>query len=132
MNSKTFDQNDLTDFYHGDLPCSKRLDIEDFLLESQVGLMEFFTIKREKEVPVIALPKPSDSIKHRLDLQLSTTSNTPVIQWNRRFIAAAAVLLVIAGALFMQADSLFFENSTPAPLLSVDAAGELMAETAFM
>lgn len=132
---------DLIEFYEGQVADPKRLLVEEFLLESQPGLMEYFAIKRDREVNddlsgEVSLPAngtPSDLVRARLKRQVILMRGN--FFTNRKsLMATAAAIIVIAGALYMREDFAIDENigADSATTLSVDASSDLFAGATFL
>lgn len=125
-------QNDLIEFYEGSIADPKRHQVEEFLLESQIGLLEFFSIKRDRELPVDISPsaRPSKNLKDLLDQNFLLQQPLPT---SKKWLASAAVILLLLGGTYLAQNGLFETFQTEeTPILSVDTAGDVHAETAFM
>ena len=82
---KTVNQRDLIKFYQGELDEPRYFEIEEHLLSSPCALMEYFCIKRDREVHNPTLPLPSEQIRHRLLTQLPKKSMTKKLsKFNRK------------------------------------------------
>ena len=130
LNTKNRSANitqDLVEFYEGRTPDPRRHFIEEFLLNSQVGLMEFFAIKRDRELPALDGMPPSDLTKARLKREVRKL-RAEVFVSKKSILATAAAVLLILGALFLR-DNLSVDQhkADSAAFLSIDSSGEIVA-----
>lgn len=133
LNTTDMSQKDLEDFYEGQVTDSKRLLVEEFLIDSPVGLMEFFTIKREREAPVTYFAKPSTATKEKLLLEVASRGRQFIVQ-RRKLMATAAAVVLVAGAVMVSDDLKQNEDvvADSSPGISIDATAELVSAGAFM
>ena len=129
MNTKNMTQ-DLVEFYEGRTVDPRRHFIEEFLLSSQVGLMEFFAIKRDRELPITTMDTgipSSDLVKARLKREVRKLKPEFFVS-RRSVMATAAAVLLILGALFIR-DNLSVDEhkADSASFLSIDSSGEVVA-----
>ena len=123
---------DLNEFYHGKVSSDRRLLIEEFLMTSSFGLMEFFTLKREKEDPIVFFAKPSESILRKLQFEV-TSKRSGFLFDQKSLLATAALALIVAGAFYIRennsSEDILADN---APAISIDYTAEFVADGAVL